>query len=108
MMFKATTVIALAAALAQAAAVDARTGLSARQDRPCPDSGLSCGWYLLGSGNGADTPCTTRATLEGLNGTVDVFDSIWRVEAGAPVAWVEECQSGCSNIGDRPSTTCNA
>jgi hypothetical protein len=52
MMFKATTVIALAAALvsnAQAAAVDGTSGLNARQ-ATCPTSGQSCGWFLLNNG----------------------------------------------------------
>ena len=53
MMFKATTVVALVAALmptAQAAATGSK--LDARQDeRPCPVNGTACGWYLMNPGD---------------------------------------------------------
>jgi hypothetical protein len=52
MMFKATTIVALVAALVsttQAAATGSK--LDARQDeRPCPVNGTACGWYLMNPG----------------------------------------------------------
>ncbi|KAK4034459.1 hypothetical protein C8A01DRAFT_18738 [Parachaetomium inaequale] len=107
MMFKTATILAVAAALmpnVQAAAVD--SSLDARQNRPCPVNGQACGWYLL---NGADRPCTctTNGALATINGTVDIFDSIWQVTNSVPVALVRECRTVCSNQGDRPNTVCN-
>ncbi|KAH6838468.1 hypothetical protein B0I37DRAFT_419407 [Chaetomium sp. MPI-CAGE-AT-0009] len=105
MMLKTATVVALAAGLTQGAAVDAGSNLGARQARPCPVNGLACGWYLLG---GADTLCIpNRGVLDNINSTVNVFNSIWRVENSVPVAWVQECRS-CSNAGDVPNTVCSS
>jgi hypothetical protein len=50
MMLKATTIIALAAALmpaAQAAAMKAGSTLTVRQHEECPINGTACGWFLL-------------------------------------------------------------
>lgn len=58
MMFKAATVIAVATALlssAQAAAVNAKSPLMARQNDLCPQNGESCGFFLLNSAQNA--PC---------------------------------------------------
>jgi len=55
MMFKITSIVALAAALmfnAEATAVDGSSKLEARQPLPCPSNGLACGWYLLGGTGG--------------------------------------------------------
>ncbi|KAH6635976.1 hypothetical protein F5144DRAFT_486112 [Chaetomium tenue] len=105
MMFKTTTVIALAAALvsnAQAAAVDGATSFKARQVT-CPTSGQHCGWFLLNNGCVAN-----RGVLDAIpHGGADVFRSIWSLEDSQPVTWVQDCVSGCSEIGDRPQTECN-
>ncbi|KAK4243390.1 hypothetical protein C7999DRAFT_36281 [Corynascus novoguineensis] len=91
MMFKITSIVALAAALmfnAEATAVDGSSKLEARQPLPCPSS--------------------TEAELRALGGTNDPWDSVYLVNAtGDPIAFVKECNNGCNQQGNGvPSTTC--
>jgi hypothetical protein len=127
MMFKATTIVALVAALmptAQAAATGSK--LDIRQERACPVNGTACGWYLLNPGgtrhctyqnrpfptlaplseaHPTDPSClcvtlgTTRDFLERLrpDNTIIVDDSIWEVVNSVPVSWVKQCKQSCTN-----------
>lgn len=50
MIFKTTTIIALAVGLmpaAQAAVMNADSKLDVRQHEECPVNGFACGWFLL-------------------------------------------------------------
>ncbi|KXX76188.1 hypothetical protein MMYC01_208630 [Madurella mycetomatis] len=113
MMFKVTTVIAVASALlssAQAAAVDAKSPLLARQNDVCPQNGESCGFFLLDSAQNA--PCSEgiEQELEILTPTDNIYNSIYTIVNGVPTAWVRDCtpSGGCSRSGVNPSRAfCN-
>lgn len=86
MQFKLATVVAVASALLS----PAQASVAARQNDPCPQSGVSCGWFLLNSAS--NSPCTFGTYLSPLSRLPEQFVQTHTRDTSSDTSLTRTCE----------------